>query len=131
MEKIDACSKKTTRGVRALKISPTLHYCAHNSANEAFIVQELCAGTLNDDYVNWNLSKKLSFMLILLNKLQQLRACEIIHCDIKPANILINSSGTDYYYSDYGLSVENNACRGTSNFYAPAEYFSETKLPFG
>lgn len=112
------------------RIAPKLHECAINEGQQALIVQELCSGTLGDKdfakrYKDFLLSEKLDLIVILLDKLELMHDCGVIHCDIKPENILISEDGSDYYFSDYGLSAENGYCPGTTHYYAPSEYFTD------
>ena len=135
MNQINKCQFASPVLNDEIKIAPQFIKCATNGKDEAFILQELCSSTLTDTefkeiYPGWLISQKLEFFILMLKKLTKLHSCGIVHCDIKPENILISLNGDDYYYSDYGLSANNKNCPGSTEFYAPPEYFENKTLKF-
>lgn len=74
-----------------------------------YIIMEKAEGTLNDyvaTYVNDELSKQM-VMYMLAKKLHQIHNNGIIHCDIKPENILhLNESEDSLRFADFGISCK-------------------------
>lgn len=76
--------------------------------------------TVNSDAV-------LSIWSDLAEGLDYLHACGIIHCDIKPANILMRSSGGGAVLCDFGIAVDKPAVggKGTPCYVPPEGLFGE------
>jgi serine/threonine protein kinase len=54
------------------------------------------------------LATALEIMLGMISGLRHMHECNMVHCDVKEANILISDDG-QYIISDYGLSCETGA----------------------
>ncbi|EAR97809.2 tetratricopeptide repeat protein (macronuclear) [Tetrahymena thermophila SB210] len=94
------------------------------------LVFELCHKSLKDELNQieqgeFSLFKLLKIIFDLIDGLIELRIYNILHLDIKPDNILINSDG-NYVYADFGLSSlktnkEQQYIKGYSKSYSPSE----------
>lgn len=68
----------------------------------------------------------------MLEALDFLRRKQVVHCDIKPENILHNGGGKSFYLADFGLSnslANADSQRGTFQYMAP-EAFEPGKLHY-
>ncbi|MBL1280319.1 MAG: protein kinase [Fluviicola sp.] len=86
-----------------------------NTENEVLLVLQCKRGVTIDEY--WKTirrKKRLPFLVDFLSKLEvifrQLEVENIVHCDIKPSNILIEEKSNDFdvHLIDFGLAVREN-----------------------
>lgn len=110
--------------------------------NIPYLVMKLCeGGSLNKHVGQMNDDEVLAAMKDIVEGLKYLHENDIVHQDIKPANILVDSNGTSVHYvlSDFGISSKtktklsrsvNQKNIGTSmtEAYAPPEKFSPKKV---
>lgn len=110
--------------------------------NIPYLVMKLCeGGSLNKRVGQMNDDEVLAAMKDIVEGLKYLHENDIVHQDIKPANILVDSNGTSVHYvlSDFGISSKtktklsrsvNQKNIGTSmtEAYAPPEKFSPKKV---
>ncbi len=85
------------------------------TASNIFLVRQYIEGVPLDEY--WGQlkrRKRLAFVIKLLEKIQpqfdHLKSLEIVHCDIKPSNILISSEADTFsaHLLDFGLSIRTS-----------------------
>ena len=106
-------------------IVQTLAYIEHSG--DHYIIREYAQGidlkTLSE---NKKLKKEhiLSYALDILDALQALHEQGIIHCDIRPANVIVDEKTNQAKLTDLGLSKKKNEFTGRSPFaliYSPPE----------
>lgn len=91
----------------------------------SYIVEELVDGnTLADGTMPWPARDAARFMVKVARGVQAVHSAGIVHCDLKPANVLINEQG-EPKVADFGLAVsggEGEACGGNLAFMSPEQY---------
>ena len=128
-----------THGLSHRNLLTVKTYDFHN--NRPYLVMDLChsgsvenlCGSMTDEREIWR------FIRDVASGLAYLHEKDIVHQDIKPANILINTSG-DYVISDFGISRnlratmrkqskrQGNKSSGSISYMAP-ERFSSDPIP--
>ena len=69
-----------------------------------YIVEELVEGTsLETQSVPWPTRGAVEFMVKVARGMQAVHAAGVVHCDLKPANVLISETG-EPKISDFGLA---------------------------
>lgn len=105
--------------------------------NIPYLVMKFCAGGALSNYIGQLNAAEIRHVMVDVAKgLSYLHAHQVIHQDIKPANILIDNdnTGTTYILSDFGISAKSRTMLSQSihvsqslsltEGYAPPEKFS-------
>ena len=105
--------------------------------NIPYLVMKFCAGGALSNYIGQLTTDEIRHVMVDVAKgLSYLHAHQVIHQDIKPANILIDNdnTGTTYILSDFGISAKSRTMLSQSihvsqslsltEGYAPPEKFS-------
>jgi len=106
--------------------------------NYRYLVMEYCEGGTLRDLMNYNsaLSVRQCFDLVndILLGLEHAHAANIIHCDIKPENILlkVTNQGWQAKISDFGISrlsqeipTEGTSNTGSPGYMAPERFYGQ------
>jgi len=109
--------------------------------NYRYLVMEYCEGGTLRDLMNYNrtLSVKQCFDLVndILLGLDHAHAASVIHCDIKPENILlkITNQGWQAKISDFGISrlsqeilTEGTSNTGSPGYMAPERFYGQFSI---
>lgn len=92
-----------------------------------------------DEYIEDDAEKDterlMNIILNLVNGLNEIHKHIVAHNDIKPGNIMVNSTGSDIKYIDFGIGCYENGCnltgwRGTLPYMAPELFKANTKHTF-
>lgn len=72
--------------------------------HSGYIVEELVSGgSLADIEVPWEPKKAVAFMVKVARGIQAVHSAGVVHCDLKPANVLLTSDG-EPKVADFGMS---------------------------
>lgn len=105
-------------------IAPQLHYY-HFEGQNNFIIIDLIKGKTINKLNLLSLKTKIAVMLKIIDKVKQLHKFGVIHCDLKPNNILMDLN-KNIKIIDYGISVENGKNYFTN--YGSVKYCSKNQL---
>lgn len=84
-------------------------------------------GSFQDYFKDLTITKVQIYMKSLFLALKALHSHGVVHCDIKPSNVLFNRKSKKLKLIDFGLSQEdfvNTDFCGTSNYCSPISYSS-------
>lgn len=74
-----------------------------NNKNPYYIIYEYIDGVTLNNYKFDNLNEKIDVFIKIIEKVEMLHNRFIVHCDLKPSNILI-SNNKNIYIIDYGIA---------------------------
>ena len=105
-------------------IAPQLYYY-HFGEQKNFLIISLIRGKPINKLSLGTLKIKLAVMLKIIEKVKKLHELGVVHCDLKPSNILMDLN-KNIKIIDYGISVEN----GKNYFidYGSVKYCSKNRL---
>lgn len=87
-------------------ISPQLYYYNFNEKNNIIIIELIKGKTINKLNIENN-KQKVSLMLKILEAVKKIHKMNIIHCDLKPDNIILDLN-ENIKIIDFGISINDN-----------------------
>lgn len=105
-------------------LCPQIYYYNFNKNNNIIII-ELIKGKQINELKFENNKQKLTLMLKILNAIKEIHKLNVIHCDLKPDNILLDLN-KDIKIIDFGISVSDN--QNYFRGYGNTRYCSKNQL---
>lgn len=145
LKKLEQRSLPTHKFIRELYYLATLQHPnivtfqgLKHTPNGRYIVMDYCAGgslrNLIESGEKINLVYSLNLCMDILSGLAHAHSQDVIHCDIKPENILLSLDKDRWIarISDFGLaranhefSTENQICMGSPAYMAPERFYGK------
>lgn len=105
-------------------LSPQIYYYNFNENNNIIII-ELIKGKPINELKFENTKQKVSLMLKILDAIKEIHKLNVIHCDLKPDNILLDLN-KNIKIIDFGISI--NDSKNYFMGYGNARYCSKNQL---
>jgi len=105
-----------------------------NSIKFGFVFEYIPGDTLSGIYKGLSSKEKCNYIIQLCEVSLRLHKMKVIHRDIKPINILINTKSMMLYLIDFGVAriakhtkTYSGSCSGTTRYMAPENFIDENK----
>ena len=87
-------------------LSPQIYYYNFNGNNNIIIIELIKGKPINELKLE-NTKQKVSLMLKILDAVKEIHKLNVIHCDLKPDNILLDLN-KQIKIIDFGISINDN-----------------------
>ena len=119
--------EKILKIIESLNISPKLY---DKNYDEKYLIMSYIKGTKLNEYKFNNFNDKIKIFLKIITSVKKLHGKNIIHCDLKPSNILITKDN-EIKIIDYDIATnkkENNNLNYGSIHYCSLEQINKQKI---
>lgn len=105
-------------------LSPQIYYYNFNESNNIIIIELIKGKPINELKLE-NTKQKVSLMLKILDAIKEIHKLNVIHCDLKPDNILLDLN-KNIKIIDFGISINDN--KNYFKGYGNTRYCSKSQL---